>query len=135
MVAFDRYRALCYHGAKGPQSIEELSLYVQMTKNNRQLVCQHLYRTFKSIYQIRIKYTTIVISDTFMLKVKKWLNNDIQMIKAAQNQSLIFVDNLYSFESVVFNPVRANRPGVAGGKALPYVNKLINESQVLCWIL
>ncbi len=30
-------------------------------------------------------------------------------------QTLVFVDNLYTQESVVFNPVRSRRPGASGG--------------------
>lgn len=124
---FEKIKLLCYNN-KTPHTIEDLQKFVDLLKSSRKSICRDYYESFVKIYQIRVKYTSIVISELFMLKMKKWLNNDQKLIQAAKNQSLIFVDNLYSQESVVFNPVRANRPGVSAGDTKIYVEKIIKDS-------
>ena len=130
------YGSIMYQCLNGfdAKAIEDLPKIVTLLKNNKKYKCQKHYQLFKSIFQIREKQTSIVISDTFMVKVRKWLNNDEELIKATKHQQLIFVDNLWTLESTVYNPVRAKRPGGngPGGAAKKYVLKLSEDTKEGC---
>lgn len=131
IVKYEEVRRACYK-QKDPKTIEDLKIHVMMLSKRRHLLCQEQYKLFQDIYRIRVKFTTIQISDSFMLKVKKWLHNNQDLIESTKNQSVIFVDNKYTSESVVFNPVRANRPGTGAGNTLNYIKELITSSSKSC---
>lgn len=122
----------CFEGYQS-SSIEDLHKLVNFMKSKKIAQCQSQYNSFRSIFQIREKDTSIVITETFMTKVKKWLKSNEELIKATQNQKLIFVDNLWSSESVVFNPVRAKRPGGnADGSVKQYVSEIVAKAKDGC---
>jgi len=128
---FMKFSTTCYKGRK-LNSIEDIIYFINLLKISKMPLCRNTYKLVERIYQVRLKYTTIAISDTFMLKVSKWLKGNKEMIKATKNQSLIFIDNLYTYESVVFNPVRSNRPGVSAGNVKLYIDKLVNDTSKSC---
>jgi len=128
---FSFYVDTCLQG-KTPSSIEDLTIAVESFRTSSDRFCSEIYKIFSQIYNIRSKETTIVISDTFMERVEKWLNKDQKMIEASKRQGLIFVDNKLTQESVVYNPVRANRPGAGGADALNFINKLVTDSSANC---
>ena len=105
LVSFDRISSVCYKNKK-PDSIEDLAKFVTELRTNIQTrLCQEQYKLFKLIYGIRTKQTTVVLSETFLPKVKKWMNGNEELVEATKKQTIIFVDNKWSLESVVFNPV------------------------------
>ena len=131
LASFPEVMTMCYRG-QSPESIEDLKKFVMLLKISEMPICQQMYELFTELYRIRVKYTTVVISDSFMLKVKKWVNNDKKLIRGTQNQSVIFIDNLYTLESVVFNPVRSNRPGVASNGAEKYIKDIVHDTGLNC---
>ena len=84
LLNFEKYKATCYLN-KAPENIEDLNKFVKMLETNDNRFCRDQHQMFINIYQIRNKYTSISISPAFMLKVKKWLNNDPVLIEAARN--------------------------------------------------
>jgi len=133
LVSFDQISSTCYQN-KRPESIEDLSKFVALLHQNRQhKLCGEQYKLFKVIYAIRTKQTTVVLSETFLPKVQKWMNGNQELVEATKKQTIIFVDNKWSLESVVFNPVRAKRPGGQGqGSVAEYVNNLIDKAKEGC---
>ena len=131
VLKYEDFRRLCYRNTD-PKSIGDLNVYIKMLKKRRHLLCHHQYKLFNYVYQLRIKYTTIKISEPFLVKVKKWLHDDMELINATKNQSIIFVDNMYTSESVVFNTVRANRPGLDPGNAMNYIKDLVTKTSTNC---
>ena len=133
LVGFDRISSVCYNNKK-PASVEDLSKFttvLRMKKNIR--LCQEQYKLFKSMYSIRTKQTTVSLSETFLPKVKRWMNGSEELVEATKKQTIIFVDNKWSLESVVFNPVRAKRPGGQGvGSVAEYVKNLVAKAKQTC---
>ena len=133
LVKFDRISSACFKDQK-PGSIEDLTKFIALLRVKKQTkLCQEQYKLFKSIYGIRTKETTVVLSETFLPKVKKWMNGNKELVEATKKQTIIFVDNKWSLESVVFNPVRAKRPGGQGvGSVAEYVKNLIAKAKETC---
>jgi len=133
LKGFEQISQICYK-QKRPQSVEDISKFVLMLRQNTQSkLCQEQYKLFRSLYNIRTKTTTVVLSDTFLPKVKKWMNGNEELVEATKKQTIIFVDNHWSLESVVFNPVRAKRPGGQGdGNVADYVSTLIAKAKDTC---
>lgn len=132
VIGYDHFRQQCFKNSD-PKSIEDLYKYVNLMKD-RKLLCSRNHDLFHTIYKVNLRYATISVSDTFLTKLKRWLQNNEDLIQAAKNQSLIFITNLYSYESVVFNTVRASRPvaSVKEGDAINYVNKLVMKTAHDC---
>ena len=128
---FSDLRKLCFKG-KYIDSVESLGIYLNNAMLSKSKKCRQSYDLFHSIYNIRIKYTQIYVSNTFRERLEKWLNGDKNLIRSTENQSLVFIDNLYSHESVVFNPVRSNRPGVSSNSTFIYLQKLLDSSKTEC---
>ena len=133
LVSFESISSACYKDQK-PESIEDLSKFIGMLQVKQQTkLCGEQYELFNSIYGIRTKQTTVVLSDTFLPKVQKWMNGNEELVEATKKQTIIFVDNKWSLESVVFNPVRAKRPGGQGvGSVAEYVKNLIAKAKETC---
>ena len=134
VVKYDDFRQQCYRNTN-PKSIEDLHVYVMMLKSSsRNMLCRLHYDMFNYIYRVNLRFAEITISESFMVKLKKWLQGKKDLIEATKNQSLIFIINLYSYESVVFNTVRAKRPvaSVVEGDTLNYINRLVENSAKTC---
>ncbi|XP_012556033.1 uncharacterized protein LOC105844215 [Hydra vulgaris] len=121
----------CFNG-KDIDSVEGLSVFLNFAMLNKNKMCRQTYDLFHSVYNVRIKYTQIYISSTFRERLQKWLNSDQSLMRSAENQSLVFIDNLYSHESVVFNQVRSNRPGVSSNGTSVYLQELMLSSKEGC---
>lgn len=133
LSSFTDISNVCYQG-KRPGSIEDLQKFVFMLRSNKNIkICLDQYKLFRSLYGIRIKQTTVALSKTFLPKVQNWMNRNNELVEATKRQTLIFVDNKWSLESVVFNPVRAKRPGGQGvGSVAQYVMQLVEKAKQSC---
>lgn len=122
----------CFSDAM-PTEVDMLLASLDTWKSSKNLVCRKLYLNFVSIYQVREKKTDILISETFLVKVRGWLKGDEDLIANTKKQTLVFIDNLYTQESVVFNPVRSRRPG-SGGKdsSLEILNSIVSSTEKDC---
>lgn len=95
--------------------IENINSVVDTWKNSLGTNCRDLYMKFSDIYIVRSRSAPVVIPETFAPKVLKWLGGKKKLLEEASLQLITSVDNLYTQESTVFNPLRAKRPGAGGG--------------------
>ena len=131
VVQYDKFKQLCYHD-NGPSSLADLKKYVAKLKT-RDTTCMRNYELFQAIYRVYYRFGEISISDTFMTKLQKWFKGNQELIEMTRNQSLVYIHNMYSYESVVINIVREKRPiSGSGGSVLAYVDKLAAESAHQC---
>eukprot|EP00794_Sanderia_malayensis_P006123 gene6123-6827_t len=121
----------CFNG-QAPKDVDDLSSSLHLWAQSEVPICRQLYNNLKSIYQVREKTAEITISDTFLVKVKNWLKDNEELIEATKKQTLVFVDNLYTQESVVFNPVRSRRPGASGGDDSKILHDIVESSKASC---
>jgi len=121
----------CFNG-NPPTDIDSMSSAIHLWGQSEDSTCRKLYKDFHSIYQVREKIAPIVISDTFLVKVKSWLKDNEELIEKTKKQTLVFVDNLFTQESVVFNPVRSRRPGASGGDSSDIMTGLLESSKKDC---
>eukprot|EP00112_Aurelia_sp_Birch-Aquarium-sp1_P024870 Seg803.6 transcript_id=Seg803.6/GoldUCD/mRNA.D3Y31 product="hypothetical protein" protein_id=Seg803.6/GoldUCD/D3Y31 len=121
----------CFNG-NPPHDVDSISSSLHLWSQSEDQVCRRLYRDFNSVYQVREKLAEVTISDTFLVKVKGWLKDDTELIEKTKKQTLVFIDNFYTQESVVFNPVRSKRPGASGGDSSDVLAKLLDSSAKNC---
>ena len=105
VMPYSYFRRVCFTG-KTAQSLRDLSIILQMlrTREDNHL-CKEQQRLLHSIYRVRKRMSDVSVPD------KKSKGEKYQR----EYQTLLFVDNLYSFESVVFNLAKVAHPQ-------PYVN-------------
>ena len=131
VIHYDKFKQICYRDA-GPSSLADLKKYVAKL-NTRDVTCIRNYHLFQAIYRVYYRFGEISISDTFMAKLQKWFKGNQELIAMTRNQSLVYIHNMLSFESVVINIVREKRPiAGGGGSVLAYVDKLAKESEQGC---
>ncbi|KAH9488901.1 hypothetical protein Btru_058632 [Bulinus truncatus] len=72
--------------------------------------CRDLYDKFTAIYTIEKRIGTVKIPETFVVKVKEWLGNNMDFYQELYQQNIIHIMNMYTRETTVFNPLRDKRP-------------------------
>ena len=131
VIPYEKFRENCYRDAE-PSSLADLKKYISKL-NNRNVMCLRNYHLFQSVYRVFYRYGEIAISDTFLVKLQKWFKGNQELVEMTRNQSLVYIHNMYSYESVVINIVREKRPiAGSGGSVLSYVDKIVNESAATC---
>lgn len=121
----------CFQGAQ-PKDVDYILNSMNVWDQSKDPSCRSLYKDFRSIYQVRERIAEVTISDSFLEKVKHWLKGNKELIEKTKKQTLVFVDNLFTQESVVFNPVRSRRPGASGGDDTDILNTLIESTAKDC---
>lgn len=106
--------------------IENIAELVEAWKNSHGANCRDLFMKFSDVYLVRSRHAPVVFPESFAPKVLKWLGGSIKLLEGARLQLITSIDNLYTQESTVFNPVRAKRPG-AGGRATAETKKYLAE--------
>ncbi|XP_062522744.1 uncharacterized protein LOC134197434 [Corticium candelabrum] len=87
--------------------------------------CRQLCEKFNGIYSLSKREGQVVLPDTFVPKVRKWLGGNEELLKQVNRQSVTSVFNIYTHEGTLFSPLRAKRPG--SGDFSPDVDKYIDE--------
>ncbi|XP_074610384.1 uncharacterized protein LOC141864518 isoform X2 [Acropora palmata] len=117
------------------EGIEKMFDVVDAWKNSLSIECRNLYTKFSDIYSVRTRHAPVVIPDSFIPKVLRWLGNSKQLLEGARSQLITSIENLYTQESTIFNPIRSKRPGAAGGatsETLEYVSELLQATEKDC---
>lgn len=125
----------CLQSFSQTEEIGNIGKLVDAWKNAPRRDCRELYKTFSDIYLVQDRSAPLVIPDTFAPKVLKWLGGKQELLKEAALQPITSVENLYSQESTVFNPLRAKRPGAGGGateETKKFLAELIQSSAKEC---
>lgn len=125
----------CLQGFNVTEEVGNIGKLVDAWKNAPRRDCRDLFETFKDVYLVQDRSAPLVIPDTFAPKVLKWLGGKQELLKEATLQPITSVENLYTQESTVFNPLRAKRPGAGGGateETKKYLAELIQSSAKEC---
>ncbi|KAJ7354867.1 hypothetical protein OS493_029422 [Desmophyllum pertusum] len=127
-VKFDSvwFKKNCLATVTQSEGIGNIGIFVDVWKRALGTNCRDLYKTFSDIYLVRDRTAPVTIPDTFAPKVLKWLGGKKELLKEASLQHITSVENIYTQESTVFNPLRAKRPG-AGGGATEETKKFVKE--------
>ncbi|KAL9959805.1 hypothetical protein ACROYT_G033161 [Oculina patagonica] len=136
-IQFDSvwFKKNCLETVTDSEGIGNLGKFVDAWKNALSTNCRDLYKKFSDIYHVRDRTAPLKIPDTFAPKVLKWLGGKEELLKEASLQHITSVDNLYTQESTVFNPLRGKRPGAGGGaseETKKYVAELLQSSAKDC---
>ncbi|XP_031552276.1 uncharacterized protein LOC116289476 [Actinia tenebrosa] len=107
-------------------SIENLFGTIKNLRLAKDSTCKQVYKLFHSIYELKTSTSNVYINNVFAKKVLRWFNGNKHLLEETKTQHLMFVNNRYTQESTVFNPLRAKRPGAGGGGG-PEVKKAVDE--------
>ncbi|XP_065066688.1 uncharacterized protein LOC135692480 [Rhopilema esculentum] len=121
----------CFNG-NPPTDVDNIFSSLHIWAQSMDSICRKLFNDFGSVYQVREKTAEVTLSETFMVKVKGWLKDNAELIEKTKKQTLVFVDNLYTQESVVFNSVRSRRPGASGGDSTDLLKDMLEKSAKDC---
>ncbi|KXJ15889.1 uncharacterized protein LOC110236748 [Exaiptasia diaphana] len=105
--------------------IEHISRIVKTLYESNKSTCKEFSNLFKSIYTIRESVSSVVINKVFAQKVLKWFGGNAKLLEQTKQQHVLFINNIVTQESTVFNPLRAKRPGA--GAVGPEVKKIVDE--------
>ncbi|XP_068713764.1 uncharacterized protein [Montipora foliosa] len=106
--------------------IENIFEVVEAWESSLRTDCRDLYMKFRDIYLVRTRRAPVVIPESFVPKVLRWLGGNKKLLEGTTSQLITSIDNLYTQESTIFNPVRSKRPG-AGGRATLETRQYLSE--------
>ncbi|CAF1089861.1 unnamed protein product, partial [Didymodactylos carnosus] len=103
------YQQHCFN-TESPLLLENLYTYISQTRKSSIEACRQLANKFDSIFRLDEIYGSLKLSPIYLKKVKKWLNNDEQLITQIRKQKILKVYNRYTHEEMIYNSIRGKRP-------------------------
>lgn len=112
-------------------SIRNLSILVLSLEVSGKALCKKSHSILSSILRVRVRTADVSFSQTFQQRLEDTYHISTEKAMNTKLQTLIFVDNLYTLESTVFNVDRIDIPDVWGDYT-SHVNYYVKSTQVNC---